>query len=138
MKEKLEVALLKEFPGLFELDYGFQCGDGWYKLIRELSRDLYVFKKNLKSLKVLQVKEKFGGLRFYIEPSFKEALDLIDIAQENSFYICEECGESGTLRIAGWLRTLCDKHAKEYGYEERKKKTATKIRTLSGINKPTQ
>lgn len=137
MKEKLEVALLKEFPGLFNLDIGFCCGDGWYKLIRELSKDLYKIKK-VKDFKAIQVKEKFGGLRFYIEPDSKAAQELIDIAQENSFYICEECGESGALRIAGWLRTLCDKHAKEYGYEERKKKTTTKIRTLSGVNKPTQ
>lgn len=137
MNEKLEQSLIREFPGMFELDEGFDIADGWYKLVRGLCRDVYpIFKQ--KNFKVIQVKEKFGGLRFYIEPGIKEVNDLAWAAEEASFSICEECGEWGKLRFGPWVKTLCDRHAKEMGFEEKKKKdtTHTKIGSYSGTNKP--
>jgi hypothetical protein len=48
------------------IPFGFECGDGWYDLINKLCEDVTTLIEN-KNIKVtaVQVKEKFGGLRFY-------------------------------------------------------------------------
>lgn len=66
-----------------------------------------------------QVKEKFGGLRFYWhsenlpEDSYQRISGAIDMAEMRSEDICEECGERGDMRGPGWFFTACDKHAKD-------------------------
>jgi hypothetical protein len=65
-----------------------------------------------------QVKEKFGGLRFYVHGATEEQYDIIHHAEAMSYYVCEECGTMKTARLYsfGWNRTLCDTHADEqYG-----------------------
>lgn len=56
----------------------------------------------------IQVKEKFGGLRFYLSGTTKEMLDATQEAQRCSYEICEKCGAAGCLREGNWLRVLCD------------------------------
>lgn len=58
-----------------------------------------------------QVKEKFGGLRFYVDKANDEQCAAIEFAEVMSVRMCEECGSPGTPRKGGWVRTLCDKHA---------------------------
>lgn len=86
---------------------------GWADLVDELDRTLAEAKPNYE---LGQVKEKFGGLRFYTnevgDDWFREVgYGLIRDAEAKSFEICDECGEPGKLREGGWVRTLCDKHA---------------------------
>ena len=60
---------------------------------------------------VCQVKEKFGGLRFYINDANDEVFDVIDEYEVDSYTICEVCGEKGKERTdIGWIRTLCETH----------------------------
>ena len=55
-----------------------------------------------------QVKEKFGGLRFYMTCGTDEIFDLIDEASEASYKTCEECASGdATQNDVGWIRTLC-------------------------------
>jgi len=61
---------------------------------------------------VCQVKEKFGGLRWYINGASKEVHDIISKYESVSYHICEECGEPGEQRAGGWIKTLCDNHHK--------------------------
>lgn len=61
--------------------------------------------------RALQVKEKFGLLRFYVYGGNDRTYDYIEFAEAMSGRICEECGAPGVLRGGGWLRTLCDGHA---------------------------
>jgi hypothetical protein len=67
----------------------------------------------------MQVKEKFGGLRFYVQSATDECHNYIDFAERMSYRICEDCGtadESVQTWHMGWHRTLCRKHAIEnYG-----------------------
>jgi hypothetical protein len=57
-----------------------------------------------------QVKEKFGGLRFYIGCGSLEMFAAIDDAELESFKTCEDCGKPGELRRnRSWWRTLCGK-----------------------------
>jgi hypothetical protein len=67
-----------------------------------------------------QVKEKFGGLRFYYHGGDDEVSGMVRMAESWAAKTCETCGERGELRHGGWIRTLCDKHEAEY--QERNKK----------------
>ena len=50
------------------IPFGFECGDGWYNLIDELCEDIttLIGDKDITVI-AIQVKEKFGGLRFYYD-----------------------------------------------------------------------
>jgi hypothetical protein len=87
-------------------------GTGWHQLIKDLEEKLNAIDPNFE---LLQVKEKFGSLRYYT--SFT-AVDgqarfdaLISIAEETSDHICEVCGQPGeNTPTRGWYKTLCTEH----------------------------
>lgn len=63
---------------------------------------------------VIQVKEKFGGLRFYIRGGDEFIHNIIHMAEEISFYVCEECGSTKNITTEGkWTLTLCKKCRKK-------------------------
>ena len=64
----------------------------------------------------VQVKEKFGGLRFYTNGCDDAVYAMISMAESMSVRTCEVCGNPGKVRHGGWISTLCDEHAK--GREE--------------------
>jgi hypothetical protein len=59
---------------------------------------------------VLQVKERFDGLRFYVNHKSDAIRQRILAAREESFHTCESCGQTGRLREDGRIKTLCDEH----------------------------
>jgi len=61
-----------------------------------------------------QVKEKFGGLRFYYHGGDNEVSGMVRMAESWAAVTCEKCGNPGHLRHGGWIRTLCDEHEAEY------------------------
>lgn len=78
-------------------------GKGWQGLINNL------YDAKPKSVNVLQVKEKYAQLRFYISPAPEWYHDLIDYYEHKSGTICEWCGEPGKIRNdLSWILTLCD------------------------------
>jgi len=86
----------------------FSVDQGWYPLIKDLVDDLIKLGWNKQ---VCQVKEKFGGLRFYINEGSDEIYKRITIAEKVSYKTCERCGEKGELRNdIGWYLTLCENH----------------------------
>ncbi len=89
----------------------FAVGPGWYPLIRDLIVDLIELGWDKQTC---QVKEKFGGLRFYINGGSDEIHKRISKAEGDSYEICESCGEKGELRKdLGWYWTFCDAHYQE-------------------------
>jgi len=97
-------------------------GPGWYLLIVELDQALAQVDAGYA---LLQVKEKFGGLRYYTQESDDLTVEgrercaaLIDEAERRSASTCETCGGSGSLHTNArrWFRTLCAGHAEESGY----------------------
>ena len=80
--------------------------------------------ETLKVPVAVQVKEKFGGLRFYVQAATDKHYQYISFAESMSYRTCEECGNPGKTYTDGWHRTLCDIHAamsgrdQEYEYEE--------------------
>jgi len=65
-----------------------------------------------------QVKEKFGGLRFYVQAATDKHYQYITFAESMSYRTCEECGNPGKTYTDGWHMTLCDIHAEMNGKEE--------------------
>ena len=95
--------------------WGFMCGQGWYSLIEELLDKLQAIEnKQHIGLEVTEVKEKFGGLRVYVNTGNDTIWNLIDEYGRKSFHICEHCGKPGSLiKNYGWLITLCDECQKK-------------------------
>jgi len=121
MKAELEEALYTKYPKLFRqkdlsmqqtcMCWGCSCGDGWYQILENLCSDI---QKHLQAnpevtMEFSQIKEKYGGLRIYIDGGDDHIDGLIDMAEAISYKTCEECGsEQGSIRNRGWMKTLCD------------------------------
>ena len=61
------------------------------------------------SCEATQVKQKFGGLRFYTDVNDDFINGLISMAESISYKICEHCGASGVVRTNSRLiSTLCN------------------------------
>lgn len=63
----------------------------------------------------VQVKEKFGTLRFYYDGGDDYIRGIVSMAESMSAVTCEECGVPGKQRGGGWIQTLCDAHAEAAG-----------------------
>ena len=86
-----------------------QCvGKGWEQLVRRV----YNAKIGLGiPVGILQVKEKWGGLRIYADYNVKEIEEVIKEVGEESLTICETCGASaGLVKNGTWYQTLCEEH----------------------------
>jgi hypothetical protein len=79
-----------------------ECGPGWAHLYEPL---IALVEK--KGGTVLQVKEKFGGLRFYYGPADDVIERAIRLAEQASAVTCETCAAPGELRGRDWIVTLC-------------------------------
>lgn len=90
-------------------------GPGWHPLVKQLEADLDALSVDWE---LLQIKEKFGGLRFYIAIGHRvhddvqhEMQELVSEAEARSFDHCEACGEPPVEQEGGgWLKTLCAEH----------------------------
>ena len=87
--------------------FGFECGEGWYSIIEKLFEDIKKLNPS-KDFEIIQVKEKWGGLRVYTNYTTDEIEKLINEAEEESFKTCETCGEAGERSTkGGWTKTIC-------------------------------
>jgi hypothetical protein len=134
MRKELDEALCAKYPEIFKdrhgdvretaMCWGFECGDGWYNIIDNLcatiqNREYNNKRNNIQIAPVVatQVKEKYGTLRFYYSGGDDYIDGVVAMAEYLSGVTCETCGAPGKTRDGGWVRTLCDEHAKEQGYE---------------------
>ena len=117
----------ERFPKIFAEPYGgFACGEGWWPILEALCGQIqhHIDWKNkqgnvVHQVTVAQIKEKFGGLRFYYSGG-DDAIDgMVRMAESWAARSCEECGAPGKSRDGGWIKTLCDHHEAER--QQRKK-----------------
>lgn len=134
--------LAKKYPALFEkspISY-MAIGDGWIGIIDALCEAICADYDNAVRIKQLtledkdtvddalerkiaqhreelpsfiQIKEKFGGLRIYVQDAKPEVQSYITFAESMSYRVCEECGAPGEPRNDSWSKTLCDMHHRE-------------------------
>lgn len=111
----------ERFPKIFAEPYGgFACGEGWWPILEALCGQIqhHIDWKNkqgnvVHQVTVAQIKEKFGGLRFYYSGG-DDAIDgMVRMAESWAARSCEECGAPGKSRDGGWIKTLCDHHEAE-------------------------
>ena len=100
-----------DIPHPFEL-FGVECGKGWYDLLTPIVEYVENYnkdKKDDKKIRFTQIKEKWGGLRVYVNFGTKELFDLIDKAEEESYNVCEFCGtrENMGSTLSGWISSIC-------------------------------
>ena len=115
---------------------------GWYGLVDKLCSDIEaLLGQEPERFEVKQIKEKYGGLRFYfsfegVEDHFidlhtpegietfvqrpdgpavmSQLRKLVSAAAEHSTSTCQRCGAPGTLaNRLGWVSTLCERHVTE-------------------------
>lgn len=125
MDTELDDKLVADFPNLYRMRHGkmshtcmcwgFDVGDGWHDIIRALSVKLEALilampEEARVECYADQVKEKFGGLRFYMSCQTDEMSALIREAEAASYVTCESCGKPGERRGGGYIQTLCDEH----------------------------
>lgn len=104
LSSSLTEKLFAEFPHLYRgrfksptessMCFGFSCGDGWYSILYALSKRLteYLIAHPSVDIEVVQVKCKFGDLRFYITGGDAETREMIEQARECARNTCEICG----------------------------------------------
>jgi hypothetical protein len=127
MNEKLDEQLCARYPKIFvnrhadmtitAMCWGISCGDGWYNILDQLCHNIqsHTNWQNRETAQVAQVvatqvKEKFGGLRFYYDGGDDYIQGLTAMAESMSEVTCETCGAPGKQRGGGWVYTACDAH----------------------------
>jgi len=93
--------------------WGFSCGSGWFTLIDTLCAEIqrHVEATQIEPVIAVQVKEKFGALRFYTTGGVQYTRGLIWFADALSAVVCEECGAPALSSGSGWIVTRCADHA---------------------------
>jgi hypothetical protein len=116
-----------KYPLMFSQPYGgVAVGTGWWPIIESLcaniqshvdwkneQRDRFQRGEGCQQVVVEQIKEKFGGLRFYYQGGNEQIHGMVRMAEAWADRTCEECGRPGQSRSGGWVRTLCDEHEAE-------------------------
>jgi hypothetical protein len=111
----------EKYPKMFSEPYGGFCvGEGWWPILQALCSNIqhYLNWKNRQSevvpqVVVAQIKEKFGGLRFYYDGGDEHVRGMVSMAESWASKTCETCGTPGKSREGGWIKTLCDYHETE-------------------------
>jgi len=93
--------------------FGFECGDGWYDILEQLLDHIDThFKHKYKGVPegfcIAQIKEKFGGLRVYVDGGDDVVHELIRFTETLSYKTCEFCGSNQNVQQSkGWIITAC-------------------------------
>jgi hypothetical protein len=123
------------------------CSRGWYPLLVELDEQLRAL---LPDYVIHQVKEKFGGLRYYwesgegvqdpddrkaaeriadLERRMELARELVNTAEKRAAVTCELCGAPGRMHRtpspSHRYKTLCPDCSEQEGYVPVSSRTAT-------------
>lgn len=132
MRDELTEELFETFPDLYKghtlsssinlMCFGFACGSGWFDILHRLSNNLTQLIAELPDNErsdyiAVQVKEKFGELRYYMTKSNEKMKEAIRGAAAEARKTCQDCGGKGDLRRIDtgsgggsmtWLFVLCE------------------------------
>lgn len=121
--------------------HGWEIDVGWVGIVDRYFDIVDRVVPESVGFKVVQIKEKFGGLRLYCQPVLPQMKirqtddDVIvshqprklepwelelqmakTLAEQRSYFVCERCGQPGRLRVRdGYYCTACDVHATKDG-----------------------
>lgn len=130
--------LIRKHPRLLRPKlHGWEIDVGWVGIVDQYFDVVDRVLPDDVGFDVVQIKEKFGGLRLYCQPVFPQIktrqtdddaiashqtrklepweheLQMAKVlAEQRSYYTCERCGQPGRLRVRdGFYFTACDVHA---------------------------
>jgi len=110
LSEKYSDLFIKHYYKEQLMPFWFECGDGWFTIVDRLCNSItHEIKHNKEQLDykkergetvtdeeyeaikvtVVQIKEKYGGLRFYTYNSNDYIRGMIDFAESMSYKTCE-------------------------------------------------
>src|SRR5262245_27042610 len=120
---RLRAAFPLVFAGPLLNDEPIRCGEGWYLLLYMLCAGLEAVMYDeldvtkpvvAQRYRAVQVKEKFGQLRLYLDHETAAMTVLLGLAENLSKHVCDVCGAPGKLRTltdnAPIAATRCDEH----------------------------
>lgn len=131
--KELNKKMVEEFPFLLphnrwtdkvseDYDYSYNelwsLEKGWakafgYELLCEL-KDALVEANYLDKYRITQIKEKYGGLRWYDFGAPEKAFDILRKYESLSYKTCFICGEPATHETYGWINYVCEKCLNEH------------------------
>jgi hypothetical protein len=115
------------FTGEVSKDYDYSYTElddmptGWRnlfgeKMCEEIKKALG---SELENYRIMQIKEKFGSLRWYDNGASQEVYDIISKYERLSEITCISCGEPATIITSkGWISPYCDEHSPVSVFEE--------------------
>ena len=121
--------LIERYPKIFNKNFYFECNQGWKEILDNACGLIQNHCDNLEArnnnqanqVKAVQIKEKFGGLRFYTNMVDDYIRGVINMAEFMSYSTCEICGDKAfefTLeekeQRSTWEPILCEKHLIEH------------------------
>ena len=116
--DAFEKRLTEKYPLMFSHPYGgIAVGEGWWPIIEELCSSIQghinwrnKFGPVVPQVTVDQIKEKFGGLRFYYEGGDEQVRGMVSMAESWADHTCEDCGSPATQKTTGWIKNVCNVH----------------------------
>lgn len=120
--------LAERYQNIFSKPLWVECNEGWHPIIDDLSKEVSEIAKKFPAINgenrinVVQIKEKFGGLRYYVDYYSMSDDDIQQIeyvirnAEMKTFIICEDCGGNGEKVSPRryWMKTLCPNCQNKY------------------------
>jgi hypothetical protein len=115
MKDEFLPVLRQSYPELFASPHlrEIRCYPGWVGLLNALCRTLQNYVDDYpdaRQLVIVQIKEKWGGLRVYVDGGDAFTKGVIALATEVSLTMCEVCGQRGSLVGDPWVSVRCAQH----------------------------
>lgn len=131
--------LITKYPKIFA-DYegnpgrvNWSCPEGWMEIVDDMchsiqshidhinkwhEKDPITNPDSVHQLTCMQIKEKFGGLRFYTNGGDDYCKGIISFVENMSYNICESCGSNQNIGYTkGWISTVCSECKTKYKYE---------------------
>jgi hypothetical protein len=104
-----------KYPELFRKSGKPHVGDGWLPILEKLCSEIEPLRVHSPGLHFLQIKEKMGWLRIYVEGAnsliSEKVRHLVSLAEDESSRVCERCGSQDRVvtdaHTGFWYKTLC-------------------------------
>ena len=124
MRKELADTLIAKYPKILTVDIG--VNDGWYNIIDDLCTTIQNYidnswtydeqgnKKQPKQVTATQIKQKFGGLIFYVRDADNYVYGMLAYAEHLSYKTCEVCGSPGEQKKSGGFGVRCEQHINSF------------------------
>ena len=120
MSDRIEIVNSEEFDDIFayfadDVEHKIWCGSGWADIIKRCHDELFTKDPHYR---ILQIKEKFGCLRFYFTPSqmskYAEMNSIVLKYEIESSNTCDVCGGEGYISNNYSVKQArCEEHRTE-------------------------